>query len=504
MVKLSDLLGLSLTHGGIDIQDNYNESPTTQAYTQVAAQNNPDYAQMLSDIHRHGDIDRQSFNIKMQAIKGGLDNIYKEKLQKDRDNFEIYKLRETNKLAKDREKAARDDGMARLKWQRENALADRKEAREYQKQLTEEAYKRSLPKFTVGNNPSKIYGRSYDNIVEDLANGKAIDSREFKQNKVDDSLMNYIDQELMNSFIDKNPNLFGIKKNVDSNDPNNIVINQKSFSDYSLEDQINMLKNHAVDTFGSYDDQQKLSAYLNNIDDAYYNTMYNRKPDFYDPTAKIKPYTSLKDIDIDKVKALLGPFEQKFVDRLMGQEGFDISRDMPRYINYLYQTNSFYVDPNLSKANPYVSALMRTMYSLSPQELQGLGFKNLNGLQDKSIYIDPTTGCFIVSDIGSDNLRMFLPVFDESTRRILFRDMGSVNYDSANPTINNFTNKRFSQILGSSIENRLIGTAHALANPKETANKLLNMPLVQIKNGNPWSIQSGIDGLFDYFTNKKE
>ena len=44
------------------------ESPTTQAYNSVAAQNNPDWAGFVGSIHRQGDIDRANFNLGLQAL----------------------------------------------------------------------------------------------------------------------------------------------------------------------------------------------------------------------------------------------------------------------------------------------------------------------------------------------------------------------------------------------------------------------------------------------------
>lgn len=85
--NLKDLFTLSLTNGGLgNIQSTIQESPSTQAYYQVAAQDNPDYAQMNADIRRHGDLDRQRFNLTMQAIAPGLANTYDERRENDKFN----------------------------------------------------------------------------------------------------------------------------------------------------------------------------------------------------------------------------------------------------------------------------------------------------------------------------------------------------------------------------------------------------------------------------------
>ena len=41
---------------------NFAESPSTQVYHQVAARDNPDYAQAIGDIYRWGDVNRANFN----------------------------------------------------------------------------------------------------------------------------------------------------------------------------------------------------------------------------------------------------------------------------------------------------------------------------------------------------------------------------------------------------------------------------------------------------------
>lgn len=97
--NLKDLFTLSLTNGGLgNIQSTIQESPSTQAYYQVAAQDNPDYAQMNADIRRHGDLDRQRFNLTMQAIAPGLANTYDERRENDRFNKLMEKEKEIRAL----------------------------------------------------------------------------------------------------------------------------------------------------------------------------------------------------------------------------------------------------------------------------------------------------------------------------------------------------------------------------------------------------------------------
>lgn len=64
---------------------NYNmqESPTTSAYHQIAAQDNPDYAQAIGDIYRYGDINRANFNLGMNVLAGLSNKKYLENIQKE-------------------------------------------------------------------------------------------------------------------------------------------------------------------------------------------------------------------------------------------------------------------------------------------------------------------------------------------------------------------------------------------------------------------------------------
>jgi acyl transferase domain-containing protein len=47
---------------------NMQESPSTQAYQSVAAQDNPDWAGFVGSIYRQGDIDRAKFNLDLQTL----------------------------------------------------------------------------------------------------------------------------------------------------------------------------------------------------------------------------------------------------------------------------------------------------------------------------------------------------------------------------------------------------------------------------------------------------
>lgn len=84
------------------------ESPTTQAYQSVAAQNNPDWASFVGGIHRQGDIDTAGFNIGLQAL--AAKNAAKEARAKEDREFarqkELINLKRKYALA-DRDRAER-------------------------------------------------------------------------------------------------------------------------------------------------------------------------------------------------------------------------------------------------------------------------------------------------------------------------------------------------------------------------------------------------------------
>ena len=65
---------------------NYNlqESPSTQQYHSVAAQNNPDYAQVIGDLYRFGDINRANFNLGLDLLFSGKRNQYLEQKEQER------------------------------------------------------------------------------------------------------------------------------------------------------------------------------------------------------------------------------------------------------------------------------------------------------------------------------------------------------------------------------------------------------------------------------------
>lgn len=87
---------------------NYAESPSTQAYLSTAAQNNPDYAQMIGNIARFGDIDRANFNLGLQALT--TNNAVKAAREQEDRQFarqkELMNLRRKQALA-DRDRAER-------------------------------------------------------------------------------------------------------------------------------------------------------------------------------------------------------------------------------------------------------------------------------------------------------------------------------------------------------------------------------------------------------------
>lgn len=85
MANIYDYINNVADKDGLITGINYNmqESPTTSAYHQIAAQDNPDYAQAIGDIYRYGDINRVNFNLGMNVLAGLNNKKYLEKVQKE-------------------------------------------------------------------------------------------------------------------------------------------------------------------------------------------------------------------------------------------------------------------------------------------------------------------------------------------------------------------------------------------------------------------------------------
>lgn len=82
------------------------ESPSTQAFNSVAAQNNPDWAGFTGSIMRMGDVDRADFNLGLQALTAS--NAAKEARAKEQRGYnhleKMYNLKRQHALA-DRNRA---------------------------------------------------------------------------------------------------------------------------------------------------------------------------------------------------------------------------------------------------------------------------------------------------------------------------------------------------------------------------------------------------------------
>ena len=87
---------------------NMQESPSTQAYQSVAAQDNPDWAGFVGSIYRQGDIDRAKFNLDLQTLTAS--NAAKAARDKEDREFarqkELINLKRKHAIA-DRDRAER-------------------------------------------------------------------------------------------------------------------------------------------------------------------------------------------------------------------------------------------------------------------------------------------------------------------------------------------------------------------------------------------------------------
>lgn len=85
MANIYDYINKVNTDDGLVTNVNYNfqENPSTQAYHQIAAQNNPDYAQAIGDVYRWGDINRANNNLNLDVLSKLNNKKYLEKIQNE-------------------------------------------------------------------------------------------------------------------------------------------------------------------------------------------------------------------------------------------------------------------------------------------------------------------------------------------------------------------------------------------------------------------------------------
>ena len=105
---------------------NFAESPSTQVYHQVAARDNPDYAQAIGDIYRWGDVNRANFNLNLDYMTDLNNKQYLDAVQKEQRAY-AEKLRNEQRAYNEKQQAkawARAD--AKTKELRDQQLNDQK------------------------------------------------------------------------------------------------------------------------------------------------------------------------------------------------------------------------------------------------------------------------------------------------------------------------------------------------------------------------------------------
>lgn len=104
-----------------DVDYDLQESPSTQAYHRVAAQDNPDYAQAIGDMYRWGDVNRAKFKTDLDMLSGLNKREYLQQVQQEQ--------RDYAKQLRDEQRAYNEKQQAKA-WARADAKA--KELRDQQ------------------------------------------------------------------------------------------------------------------------------------------------------------------------------------------------------------------------------------------------------------------------------------------------------------------------------------------------------------------------------------
>ena len=399
---------LSLQKGGLgNATFDYNESPTTQTYTQAAASGiNSGYNQMLADIHRFGDIQRADYNMKLKGLNAGLENQYKEELKEKEFNNELKKLKFTDDL-----------NVAREKRNREQFLADREWAINKQKELKEEEYRRNLPYFMDSGREKPI---NRQNILQDPNTGKKFlyKSNTFPVVELPD--------ELQNLYYNYSKELG--KTNVSEYD----ILSSNDF------------KNYLVRNFNTRDNSNKLMSYLNAIDAAE-NKYRKNLPER--PYMQYQPYGA----DIYNEARNLNSSDDPDV-RYLG-DGID-GNPMSSFMFGLFRTgnlpaqnfikqNGLMIAGHNQKESIDASELADIINTTSPQKLNSLyGFVNNHGMDDKVILTNPNIPQkYYVYEKSSNNVYSFLITHYTEDGKPYFEPLGPVSFQSLDKDKNNYEDK---------------------------------------------------------------
>jgi len=404
----NELLKLSLLKGGIgNATFDYNESPSTQTYTQNASQQlNAGYNQMLADIHRMGDINTAKFNMDLKALNAGLENKYKEELKDKEFNNELRKLKYSNDLA-----------MQRYNKVRQDQLADRDWAINFQKQEEEKNYKRNLPYFMDTGRDKPIVRQ---NILQDPNTGKKFlyKSNTFPVVELPD--------ELQNLYYNYSKELG--KTNVNEYD----TLSSNDF------------KNYLVRNFNTRDNSNKLMSYLNAIDAAE-NKYRKNLPER--PYMQYQPYgadiyneaRNLNSSDDPDVRYLGGGVDGNPMSSFMF--GLFRTGNLPAQ-NFIKQ-NGLMIAGHNQKESVDANELAEIINTTSPQKLNSFyGFVNNHGMDDKVILVNPNIPQkYYVYEKSSNNVYSFYISHYTENGKPYFEPLGPVGFESLDKYKNNYEDK---------------------------------------------------------------
>lgn len=456
----NELLKLSLLKGGIgNATFDYNESPSTQTYTQNASQQlNAGYNQMLADIHRMGDINTAKFNMDLKALNAGLENKYKEELKEKEFNNELRKLKYTHDLTMQKYERARQDTEADRNW----AIQEREKERQLQHDL-------NTPQFipTKGK-PHNFNLKSYDALTGNTINQKYLEPViEFAPNV-------QIEYE---EFLQQNPT---IKPSL----------NNENVADY--------LSNFIVNKYKDYKQAPLRNALLASIQQSKINAQKKLIKDQSNPTLKPRSYNDVLNVMNSRDGYYAEDVLKNDVDGIINNylQGFDPERQ--RQLMYYAGINNLQIiPPSEYKSNDFVYELYKTIQNAPAKQLAELGFVNTNGMQEKIILRDPKLGEYLVTEPNSDLLIRYSPVgFDENNRPIL-HSFGKVSYKSTAPSINDYKHKGLMHKVDEGLDIFANKAGEYTRDPTELLKDITNFELYKYKDNPSVTIGNGLEKLFN-------
>jgi hypothetical protein len=444
---------LSLQKGGLgNATFDYNESPTTQTYTQAAASGlNSGYNQMLADIHRFGDIQRADYNMKLKGLNAGLENQYKEELRDKEFNNELKKLQYTHDLA-----------MKKYEKVRQDQLDDIERERQLQHDL-------NTPQFVPTNGkPHNFNLTSYDALTGVRKNQEYIEPViEFAPDV----------QAEYDEFLQQNPTL-------------KYSLNNENVAEY--------LSNYIVNKYSDYKLAPRRNALLASIQQSKLKAQENLIKSQSNPTLEPRSYGDV----LDAMNSRNGYYGENIlrndVSGMLSNflQGFDPERK--RLLEYYAGINRLHiVPPTEYKNNDFVYELYKTIQNTPAEELARLGFVNTNGMQEKIILRDERLGEYLVTEPNSDILIRFTPVGFDGNNRPILKSFGKVSYKSTVPSINDYKHKGLMHKAGEGLDTLANKAGEYANNPTKLLKDINNFELYKFKNDPSVTVGNSLEKLFN-------